>query len=205
MAVVQLAPPTDRRQRRMQQRRAAQAHLFPAQVASAACESASGHLAHGGQLAQAGPRFAVEPPVIARPQQAILPLAAQEAVLLELFGRQPVAFHRSFVDVTGSVTAALWLSHAISLAQQTDASAPLLLSQDDCSAATGLSRREQETARARLRAAGLLGETRQGRQIAYRLDFQALAAQLLLVCGRSYVEAAERAQLPCGATGTSEP
>jgi hypothetical protein len=203
MAVVQLAPTTHRRERRLQQRRAALPPALPALVDNASHSNASGNRARNAQVALPDPRLAADPVRVPGTSQAIPPLAAQEAVLLELFGRQPVAFHRAFVDVTGSVTAALWLSHAIGLAQQADASAPFQLSQDDCNAATGLSRREQETARARLRAAGLMSETRQGRQIGYRLDFQALATQLLLVCGRSYIQAVERAQLPCGATGTS--
>lgn len=209
MPVVQLAPPTHRRERRLhQQRRAAQVHERPALVAGAAYDDAldgAAHTAHQARVAAASAWVDGDSPMGARTQQAIAPPSAQEAVLLELFGRAPVAYHRAFVDVTGSVTAALWLSHAIGLAQQGDATASFQLSQDDCHAATGLSRREQETARARLRAAGLMSETRQGRLIGYRLDFQALAAQLLLVCDRSYVEAAERALLPSGATGTTGP
>ncbi len=40
-------------------------------------------------------------------------VTAAEAVMLELFGREPIAFHRVYVDITKSVTAALWLSNAV--------------------------------------------------------------------------------------------
>ncbi len=52
-------------------------------------------------------------------------LLLEEAVLLDLFGRPPVVFHRCFVDIAGGVGPALWLSHAVALmqAQGTTASA----------------------------------------------------------------------------------
>src|SRR5881397_172442 len=51
-----------------------------------------------------------------RPAETVL--LAEEAVLLDLFGRPPVAFHRSFVDIAGGVSGALWLSHAVALTQE---------------------------------------------------------------------------------------
>ena len=33
-----------------------------------------------------------------------------QAVLLDWLGQQPIAFHRVYVDISGSVTAAVWLS-----------------------------------------------------------------------------------------------
>ena len=76
----------------------------------------------------------------------------------------PVSFHRCLVPITGSVTAALLLSHAISTAQDAD---PTLngwfrKSQDEWGEETGLSRWEQETARRLLREAGFLEERRFG-------------------------------------------
>ncbi|MFX8191763.1 hypothetical protein ABTL14_19710, partial [Acinetobacter baumannii] len=53
-------------------------------------------------------------PLRARPQASHGPYGAQAAIL-ELFGSAPVAFHRPLVELTGSVTAALWLSNALDL------------------------------------------------------------------------------------------
>ena len=36
-----------------------------------------------------------------------------ELVVLEILGQAPIVFHRIFVDIMGSVTAALWLSYAL--------------------------------------------------------------------------------------------
>lgn len=76
----------------------------------------------------------------------------------------PVSFHRCLIPITGSVTAALLLSQAISTAQEAD---PTLSewfskSQDEWREETGLSRWEQETARRVLREAGFLEEQRFG-------------------------------------------
>jgi len=107
-------------------------------------------------------------------------LTPEQAVLLDLYGQTPVAFHRVFVDLTASVTAALWLSHAVALVQQrTGQEGVFLLSQEDCHQATGLSRREQENARARLREIGLLTEQRRGRLVEHRVDMELLAQRLL--------------------------
>ncbi|MBW8831355.1 MAG: hypothetical protein JF606_18415 [Burkholderiales bacterium] len=154
MPVLQLpAAPTNRQQRRAKARR-------------------------GPVLMQrtASPRIgASTPPVLPATQ-----LTPEQAVLLDLYGQTPVAFHRVFVDLTASVTAALWLSHAVALVQQrTGQEGAFLLSQEDCHQATGLSRREQESARARLREIGFLTEQRRGRLVEHRIDMELLAQRLL--------------------------
>ena len=84
-------------------------------------------------------------------------------LLLDIFDL-PVSFHRCLIPISGSVTAALMLSHAIATTQAIDHTAQGWFSktQDEWSDETGLSRWEQETARRDLRAAGLLEETRHG-------------------------------------------
>jgi len=76
----------------------------------------------------------------------------------------PVSFHRCLVPITGSVTAALLLSHAICIAQEADPNLNgwFRKSQDEWGDETGLSRWEQETARRLLREAGFLEERRFG-------------------------------------------
>ena len=88
----------------------------------------------------------------------------QRQLLLDVFDL-PVSFHRSLIPITGSVTAAFLLSHAIWNTQEAEAGsfgAPetdiidgwFAMSQDQWSRQTGLSRWEQETARRLLRQAG---------------------------------------------------
>lgn len=110
------------------------------------------------------------------------PSDPEHAVLLDLFGRPPVVFHRSFVDIAGSVNGALWLSHAMALSQEggSRGDPSFHLSTKDCFEATGMSLREQVRARKSLRSAGLLLESRRGGGVvAYRLDFERLAQALL--------------------------
>lgn len=108
-------------------------------------------------------------------------LSAEQAVLLDLFGRPPVVFHRSFVEIAGGVNGALWLSHAVALSQEPGAhgDATFFLSPEQCTEATGMSTREQNHARKSLRSAGLLHECRHGGTRGYRLDLQRLASLLL--------------------------
>ena len=99
------------------------------------------------------------------------------AVLLEILGQAPIVFHRIFVDITGSVTAALWLSYALYALEE---SPPIQAgwfskSQDDWQRDSGLTRREQETARKRLRELDLLEERRgMNLPLAFRVDCQRL-------------------------------
>jgi hypothetical protein len=85
-----------------------------------------------------------------------------EVAIFELLGR-PIVFHRHLVDVTGSTTAALMLSHCISQTSRILAKRPdgwFWKTQDDWHKEIGLSRWEMDTARAKLRDLGLLEEKR---------------------------------------------
>ena len=92
--------------------------------------------------------------------------------LLELLDR-PIAFHRCFVTLTGSITAALMLSQALYWQQRTKHDGGWWFKkQEEWTDETGLSRREQENARQSLRKLELLYEERRGvpAQLWYRLD-----------------------------------
>ncbi len=84
-------------------------------------------------------------------------------VLLDVFDL-PVSFHRCLVPVTGGVTPALMLSHAIWTTQGLDSAAAgwFARSQAQWTDEIGLSRSEQETARRALRECGFLEERRLG-------------------------------------------
>jgi hypothetical protein len=112
--------------------------------------------------------------------RGVAALPAEQAVLLDLFGRPPVVFHRSFVEIAGGVSGALWLSYALTLSQEqeADGGATFFLSLEQCTEATGMSPCEQNHARENLRNAGLLQELRQGGTLRYRLDFEHLAGRL---------------------------
>jgi hypothetical protein len=76
---------------------------------------------------------------------------------------RPIAFHRLFVQLTGSVTAALMLSQALYWQKRCPSddgrdAGWWYKSRDDWSEETGLTRREQETARKKLVSLGLLQE-----------------------------------------------
>lgn len=98
----------------------------------------------------------------------------------------PIAFQRSFVTVTGSVTAALMLSQAVYWQNRsTSEDGWWWKTQEDWEAETGLSRREQETARATLRAlrhndAALWHEERRGlpAKLYFSVDFDVLVGIL---------------------------
>jgi hypothetical protein len=100
-------------------------------------------------------------------------------LLLELFGQSPIIFNRIYIDITGSVPAALWLAYAIYhvCERQTAPSNWFSKSQERWTLETGLSRREQENARHRLRILGVLEEQRSPNEpLAYRLAIPRLYA-----------------------------
>jgi len=90
---------------------------------------------------------------------------------------RPIAFHRVFVELTGSVAAALMLSQAVYWSKRTsDAGGWFYKTRDDWEQETGLTRREQETARKALRKADVWDEKRVGvpAQLHYRLKVENL-------------------------------
>jgi hypothetical protein len=110
-----------------------------------------------------------------RTAESPAPLPIEQLTLLELFGQPPVTYHRLLVDVCGSLTAAIWCSLAIALtSEQCAEDLGFEMSADECQERTGMTRREQDTARGKLRELGLLSQQRRRRGMAYRLDMQAL-------------------------------
>ena len=100
------------------------------------------------------------------------PVAGSTAHLLHLLDR-PIAFHKCFVDITGSTTAALMLSQALYWQKRTkDHDGWWYKTRDEWTAETGMKRKEQEGARRKLRKLGLLHEQRRGvpAQLWYRVD-----------------------------------
>jgi hypothetical protein len=94
---------------------------------------------------------------------------------------RPIAFHRAFVTLTGSVTAALMLSQAVYWSRRVAEGRDgwFYKTQDEWQEETGLSRSEQETARKKLKK--YLHCERRGMpaQLYYRVNEDALYADLI--------------------------
>ena len=91
--------------------------------------------------------------------------------------QSPIAFHRVFVTITGSVTAGLMLSQAYYWSQRTKADGWFYKKQEEWHKETGLSRCEQETARRILRNLGLIEEKK--REVPCKLFFRVNESRLL--------------------------
>lgn len=98
------------------------------------------------------------------------------ADLLVLFDR-PIAFHPGFVELTGSVNAALMLSQAFYWTRRVkpEADGWFYKSQEEWTKEIRLTRREQEGARKLLRATGFWKEHRKGNpaKMFYKIDLDA--------------------------------
>jgi len=113
------------------------------------------------------------------------PLALDLDRLLDLLDR-PIAFHRGFVELTGSVPAALMLSQAlywtrIKRRDDPESDGWFYKTQPEWEEETGLGRSEQETARKRLRQTPFWQEERRGipAKLYFRIDLERLAEALL--------------------------
>ncbi len=100
---------------------------------------------------------------------------------------RPIAFHRVFVKLTGSVTAALMLSQAMYWSKRANSNNEgwFYKTRDQWEEETGLSRYEQESARKALRRLSFWKEELRGvpAQMHYRIDITALSNELLLFSG----------------------
>ncbi len=128
-----------------------------------------------------------------RPQPGITGTGRQRTltpgVLLELYD-EPVSFHRSFVELGGGVTAALFLSCACHEAAllPPESDGWLRLSTEQWREATCLSRTEQENARRSLREKGLIDERRVGMpaRLEIKVDMAKLVELLQSQAARKY-------------------
>ena len=94
---------------------------------------------------------------------------------------RPISFNRDFVDLGVGITGALMLSQAVYWSKRTkDNEGWFYKTQEEWEEETGMSRREQETARKRLKRAGLLEETRAGlpAKMYYRINADKLLESL---------------------------
>jgi hypothetical protein len=103
--------------------------------------------------------------------------------LVRVLLRPPIAYHRAFAEIAGDALAGLFLSQAWYWSQ-TDAARKrdgwFFKTAEEWEAETGLTRRNQETARKLLKAAGFLEDERRGipPRVWYRLDVLRIAKAL---------------------------
>ena len=113
------------------------------------------------------------------PKSAALPITAE--LVLEVFDA-PITFHRCLVTITGSVSAALMLSQAITWTEDLEPHAHSWFTKStaEWTEQTGLSRWEQETARKILRDLELLDERISGvpARLWFRVNRRALGTAL---------------------------
>ncbi|CAK2375661.1 Replication protein [Vibrio crassostreae] len=99
--------------------------------------------------------------------------------MIEFLDR-PIAFHRPFVKLGIGITGALMLSQAIYWSRRTNESGYFYKTQAEWEDETGMTRRELDTARKKLRELGILEEKKQGVpcRIFYKINEPNLIAQL---------------------------
>lgn len=108
---------------------------------------------------------------------------------------RPIAFNREFVEIAGSITAALFLSQGVYWSKVTDWQ-EFFKTQLEWEAETGMTRAEQEGAREKLKALGILKERydRWKHRMYYQIDREKLDALLeanIRECGKPAFGTAE--------------
>lgn len=120
-------------------------------------------------------------------------VSEQMGVVSKMLGSSYVSYHPLLVTATGSVKAALFLSHAIAWSsylakKRPDREGWFYLRSADWQEGTGLSAREQVTARNTLKSMGILSEKRVGvpAQNWYKLDLDRLGHHVAKATGREF-------------------
>lgn len=116
--------------------------------------------------------------------------------LLDALTERPIAFSRGFVKLTGSINAALMLSQAMYWRKKTkDENGWFYKSRDEWEEETGMTRREQESARKKLLDSGLWEEWRD--RINHRIYFR-VKMDAFRVMAESALTHGTKAPLPNG-------
>ncbi len=116
-----------------------------------------------------------------------LPNVLGQAALLEWLGQAPISFHRVYVDLTGGVLPALWLSSAMDRVAKAHAASfeangdfIFSMSSTECEEITGITRSQQASCRKVLIDQGLISERSEQRKTTiYRLHLDRIARRLL--------------------------
>lgn len=123
----------------------------------------------------------------------------QNPELALMMASPPIAFHRAFVDITGSATAALLLSACLQEQDDRGSNADgwFSASFDMWNLRTGLSRKEQASARKLLREAHLIQERKEGfpANFEVRIMYDQVSRRLIEVATARCARAARPARL----------
>lgn len=108
----------------------------------------------------------------------------EEARFLHWFGQETIAFNRGYVEITGNVVSALWLSYVLERmplqvragrAHLADEQYKFSLTASDCEEATGITRAQQAGCRVQLERLGLLQvDGARGRVASYTVNLRRL-------------------------------
>ena len=108
----------------------------------------------------------------------------EEARFLHWFGQETIAFNRGYVEITGNVVSALWLSYVLERmplqvragqAHLADEQYKFSLTALDCEEATGITRAQQAGCRVQLERLGLLHvDGARGRVASYTVNLRRL-------------------------------
>jgi len=119
--------------------------------------------------------------------------------VLSLLDR-PIAFNRTFVDLGIGITGALMLSQCVYWSTRTkNTDGWFYKSQTEWQEETGMTRREQETARKNLRAKGYIEEQKRGVpcRVFFKLNREAVERDVLELAQKRQASMAESAKLEC--------
>lgn len=112
---------------------------------------------------------------------------------------RPIAFHRAFVGIGAGITGALMLSQAIYWSNRSeDRGGWFYKTQVDWEGETGLTRYEQETARKKLKALGVMHEVKRGVPCKtwFKVDFSVLD-NLLIQYAKNQQTRSRKTNKPC--------
>ncbi|MGQ1340838.1 DNA-binding protein [Acinetobacter baumannii] len=124
----------------------------------------------------------------------------QTVALIDAMNDRPIAFNRHYVSLGCGINGALMLSQMVYWSKRTkDKNGYFYKTQDDWEQETGLTRREQETARKKLRELGFVSEHKHGVpcKVHFRVEHDNLYMALVRFSQNSQSSMAESAKLEC--------
>ncbi len=127
-------------------------------------------------------------------------LNPQMVALIDSMNDKPIAFNRHYVALGCGINGALMLSQMVYWSKRTkDRNGFFYKTQDEWEEETGLGRREQETARKKLRELGFVSEHKRGVpcKVHFKVEHDALYTALIQYAQNSQSSMAESAKLEC--------
>ena len=124
----------------------------------------------------------------------------QTVALIDAMNDRPIAFNRHYVSLGCGINGALMLSQMVYWSKRTkDKNGYFYKTQEEWEQETGLTRREQETARKRLRELGFVSEHKHGVpcKVHFRVEHDNLYMALVRFSQNSQSSMAESAKLEC--------